>query len=167
MDNAAFAENYSRMSKTDLLLVASERAELVPEALVALDAELQKHGLTQIQAARKREYVDRNRASDFVGRLGFHRTWGKHFLGCSNYSIVEGEDAEEFVSTLWAFGLFLPLFPLGRVRIRRQREGPSYFWSFGRPSFTAMEIKGAFSIDVVPVYLFDILVVVLLRIILR
>lgn len=138
-----FEANYGNLTNEELLRIAADRDELVEEAAAALDAELQKRGLGQGQAQRFKRSLQRIEARDTVGRLGLSfRGIGKQFFGVSNYVADNVKQFEEFDSTLWVVILYLPIFPLSTVRIRRRLRGKSVFWSFGATDFTTMELRG-------------------------
>jgi hypothetical protein len=140
---ATFEAKYENLTNEELLRIAADREELVEEAAAALDVELQKRGLRQGQAQKFRRNLQRIEARDTVGRLGLSfRGIGKQFLGASNYLADNVNQFEEFDSTLWGFVLYLPIFPLSTVRIRRRLRGKSFFWSFGATDFTTMELRG-------------------------
>lgn len=139
----SFESHYEGLTNEELLQVAADREELVEEAAAALDVELQKRGLRQGQAQKFKRNLRRIKARDTVGRLGFGaRGFGKQFLGMYNYAPDNVTQSEEFDSTLWIFAMFLPLFPLSAVRIRRRLRGKSFFWSFGETDFTTVELRG-------------------------
>jgi hypothetical protein len=140
---STFEANYQGLTNEELLRIAADRDELVEDAAAALDIELQKRGLRHGQAQKFKRNLRRIEARDTVGRLGFSaRGIGKQFLGMSNYVADNLNELEEFDSTLWAFIMFLPVFPISTVRIRRRLRGKSYFWSFGGTDFTTMELRG-------------------------
>ena len=125
------------------MAIAADRQDLVDEAIDALDAELVKRGLRQVDAPKFKRNIDRIEARDTVGHVGLSsRGFGKQFLGASNYSADPTGRFEEFDSTLWAFFSFLPILPLSTIRIRRRLKGKSIFWSFGGSDFTALELEG-------------------------
>jgi hypothetical protein len=144
VDNlATFETNYEHLTNEQIMGIAADREELVPEAVAALDAEMQKRGLRQGQAQKFKRNLQRIEARDAVGRLGLGvRGIGKQFLGASNYVADNVNQFEEFDSTLWGFVLYLPILPISTVRIRRALRGKSFFWSFGATDFTTMELKG-------------------------
>ena len=116
---------------------------MVDEARFALDGQLQKRGLRQSQAQKFKRNLARIQARDTVGNIGIgFRGIGKQFLGSSNYVTDDVNRVEEFDSTLWVFAMYLPVFPISTVRIRRRLMGKAFFWSFGSTAFTTKELRG-------------------------
>ena len=57
---ASFSNQYSKRSDDELLLLASDRATLKPEASSALDAELRRRSLTKSDEAKYRHFIKRH-----------------------------------------------------------------------------------------------------------
>jgi len=54
-----FHENYAGLSDDELLMIAASRADLVPEAVLALDSEMARRGLSYQEARAKKREVAR------------------------------------------------------------------------------------------------------------
>lgn len=105
--------------------------------------ELEKRGLRQSQAQKFKRNLAGIQARDTVGKIGIgFRGIGKQFLGASNYVTDDVNRVEEFDSTLWLFVMYLPVFPMSTVRIRRKLMGKAFFWSFGSTTFSTKELRG-------------------------
>jgi hypothetical protein len=68
MDTAEFAANYSRSSNDQLLCLWADRNALVPQAVMALNSEIQRRGLKKENAERIKE------ALRYAGRTRRKRT---------------------------------------------------------------------------------------------
>jgi hypothetical protein len=127
------------MSDGELLCLAADRQDLLVDAVIALDHELAKRGLRQVEAKRFKRNAERIAARDVVGRVGLSlHGIGKQFIGASQYVSNPQTGFEEFNSTLWVFFSFFPILPLSTVRIRRKLRGRSIFWAFGSKDFTPL-----------------------------
>ena len=69
MDLSEFAENYTHFADDELLRLWADRSALVPEAVMALDSELQRRGLNKQNAARVKKRLDMLAAREQKGLL--------------------------------------------------------------------------------------------------
>lgn len=137
-DTTALASHYQQMSDSELLVVASARESLTPEATVAIDAELARRGFSVASAKKEAARAERKGTRRAIGRLGFSiRGYGKHFFGVSNYHLGPDAMTEEFDSTLWLWAMWLPIVPLASYHIERHQRGKSAWWSLSKQPFSA------------------------------
>jgi hypothetical protein len=137
-DSTTFAAHYQQMSNAELSAVVAERESLTPEAIVAIDAELHRRGLSVAVAKKETKRAERVGTRREIGRLGFSfRGVGKHFFGASNYRIATNTATEEFNSTLWLWIMWLPIVPLASYHIERHERGKSLWWSLSNQPFSA------------------------------
>jgi hypothetical protein len=69
MDLSGFTANYSHLGDDELLSLWAERNTLVPEAVTALDSELQRRGLDKQNATRVKKRLDALAAREAKGPL--------------------------------------------------------------------------------------------------
>jgi len=69
MDTAEFAANYSRSSNDQLLCLWADRNALVPQAVMALNSEIQRRGLKKENAERIKKRFDTLAAREEKGPL--------------------------------------------------------------------------------------------------
>ncbi len=69
MDLSEFTANYQHLSDDELLCLWAERSTLVPEALLALDTEVQRRGLDKESAARLKKRLDQLAARERKGSI--------------------------------------------------------------------------------------------------
>ena len=69
MDLSEFAENYTHFDDDELLRLWADRNTLVPEAVMALDSELQRRGLNKQNATRVKKRLDMLAAREEKGPL--------------------------------------------------------------------------------------------------
>ena len=87
MDVSDFTESYTRMGDDELLNLWANQTTLVPEAILALDIELQKRGLNKQNASRVKKRLDALEAREKNGLLLNQVTAAKyernmrHFVG--------------------------------------------------------------------------------------
>jgi hypothetical protein len=116
--------NYEQMSDGDLMRIAIDRAELTPEALAALEAQLSARGLGEAQqrefastyraqvAAEEREQVSKS-VRNFQSRRGI----GTAFYG--RRDLKEMNNREQYQATRWFCIFWIPLIPLGTYIVHR------------------------------------------------
>src|SRR5215468_11580383 len=101
MDVFEFAANYTHFGDDELLCLWAERNTLVPEAVMALDSELQRRGLKRQNATRVKKRRDMLAAREENGPLGNQVAVAKyernmrHFVGWEEpefYSRYGGRD---------------------------------------------------------------------------
>jgi len=101
MDVFEFAANYTHFGDDELLCLWAERNTLVPEAVMALDSELQRRGLKKQNATRVKKRRDMLAAREENGPLGNQVAAAKyernmrHFVGWEEpefYSRYGGRD---------------------------------------------------------------------------
>ena len=101
MDLSGFAANYAQLSADELLCLWADRRTLVPEASVALDAELQRRGLNKQDATRVKKRLDALAAREKKGSLAKQVAKAKyernmrHFVGWEEpefYSSYQSRD---------------------------------------------------------------------------
>lgn len=78
MDLSEFAENYTHFADDELLRLWADRNTLVPEAVMALDSELQRRGLNKQNAARVKKRLDMLAAREEKGSLANQVAEAKH-----------------------------------------------------------------------------------------
>jgi hypothetical protein len=87
MDLSEFAANYAQLGDDELLCLWADRSNLVPEASIALDSELQRRGLNKQNASRIKQRFDALAAREAKGSLANQVTAAKyerdmrHFVG--------------------------------------------------------------------------------------
>lgn len=69
MDLSEFTANYEQLSDDELLSLWAEKNTLIPEAIMALDSELQKRGLNKENANRVKKRLDTLAAREKEGPL--------------------------------------------------------------------------------------------------
>jgi hypothetical protein len=101
MDLSEFTANYSQLGDDQLLCLWADRNALLPEAVRALESEIQRRGLKKENAERIKRRFDRLAARDAKGRLGPQVATAKyerkmrHFVGWEEpefYSPYGGRD---------------------------------------------------------------------------
>src|SRR3954468_16608607 len=112
------------MSDGDLLRIAMDRAELTPEALAALEAQLSARGLSE---AQQREFAstyraevaadERERVSKGVGSFQSRRGIGTAFYG--RRDLKEMNNREQYQATRGFCNFWIPLIPLGTYIVHR------------------------------------------------
>ena len=87
MDLSEFTANYAQLSDDELLFLWADRNTLVPEAVMALDSEIQRRGLEKKNAARVKKRLDALAAREEkgpltkqVGKAKYERNM-RHFVG--------------------------------------------------------------------------------------
>jgi len=102
------------LSDGALMRIAMDRAELTPEALAALEAQLAARGLREVEVAGLRRYLSRRgRTRGVAARkeqelgLGDQVRTGKRFYG--KRDLVEMRGREQYQATLWFTVLWVPL----------------------------------------------------------
>ena len=87
MDLSQFAENYTHLGDDELLCLWADQVTLVPEAVMALDSEIQRRGLKKQDAARIKRRLDTLAAREKKGPIEkqiaeakYERNMG-HFVG--------------------------------------------------------------------------------------
>ena len=87
MDPSKFSANYTHLGDDEVLCLWADRSTLVPEAVMALDNELQKRGLKKQNASRVKNRLDALAAREANGPLRKQVTAAKyerdmrHFVG--------------------------------------------------------------------------------------
>src|SRR5579871_8469 len=87
MDLSAFTANYTHLSNDELLSLWADRTNLIPEASIALEAELQRRGLNKQNAGKVKKRLDALAAREAKGPLAKQVTAAKyernmrHFVG--------------------------------------------------------------------------------------
>ena len=87
MNLSEFTENYSHLDDDQLLCLWADRNTLVPEAVIALDSEIQRRGLRKENAERIKKRFDSLAAREEKGPLGKQVATAKyersmrHFVG--------------------------------------------------------------------------------------
>lgn len=149
-DTATFAARYEQMSDGELLRVAADRETLIPEAAIAIDAELARRGFSVATAKQEARRAERKATRRAIGNLGFSpRGYGKYFFGISNYHLDAASLTEEFDSTLWLWIMWLPIVPLASYHVQRHQRGKSVWWSFSKQPFSASNEAPPFFLHVI------------------
>ncbi|HTX41814.1 MAG TPA: hypothetical protein VMD25_08300 [Acidobacteriaceae bacterium] len=121
-----FAREYESRTDDELLRLAMARAELTPEAGVALSAELSRRGLAGDEPLKQFEEEEQERTRDQArdtGRLflSFNGIGRCRFLKW-DYVFDPAFGYEEFTTTVFMMLFWLPLIPTGTFRVRRKKS---------------------------------------------
>lgn len=125
-----FAREYDSRSDEELLRLAIARAQLTPEADVALAAELSRRGLAGDEPLKQFEKEEQERARDQArdtGKLfflGFNGIGRCRFLKW-DYAFDPASGYEAFTTTVFIVLFWLPLIPTGTFRVRRKKSLPA------------------------------------------
>ena len=95
MDLSEFTANYEQLSDDELLSLWAEKSTLVPEAIMALDSELQKRGLNKENANRVKKRLDTLAAGEKEGPLSKQVAEAKYERGMRRFV---GWEEPEFYS---------------------------------------------------------------------
>jgi hypothetical protein len=119
--------SYEQISDGALMRIAMDRAELTPEALSALDAQLAARGLREAEVDAFADTYRAEVAADearygvkpvsWQSRTGF----GKALYGKRN--LVTMNNREQYQATQWVTFFFIPLIPLGTYIVHRATIG--------------------------------------------
>ncbi len=126
-----YQKNYEQMTDDDLLRIATQKDSLTNEAKEALSSELLKRNLSKKDIHSYE--TDQNKLQDaWDKRTGDVSHFmliglGRAFYGRSNYTRNEDGRYEEWDTTLWLIFLWLPIFPEGSFRIKREFMKSSFF----------------------------------------
>jgi len=117
---------YEQMSDGALMRIAMDRAELTPEALAALDAQLAARGLRPAEVAAFADTYRAEVAAEEARRID-NKEWrlgwglgsgtGTRFYG--KRDLVEMQNREQYQATLWVTFFWVPLVPLGTYVVHR------------------------------------------------
>jgi hypothetical protein len=112
------------MSTEELMRLAAEFQELREEAQRALVEELRFRGLTESEITGRvtRSWLDGmdEELTQTLGNVRSVNGTGRTFYGKWNRVIDVDLGFEEFDTTLWLTLFFIPIYKLGRFRIRRR-----------------------------------------------
>ena len=118
---------YEQMSDGALMRIAMDRAELTPEALSALEAQLAARGLRPADvsafASTYRAEVAAEEARHDKGTKEWRLGWGlssgtgRRFYG--KRDLVEMRARQQYQATLWFTVMWVPLIPLGTYIVHR------------------------------------------------
>ncbi len=113
--------DYQQLSRDEVLRLVLEKDQLTDQARLALEAEVARRGLSHDDfAAFKAEEATAIRARQKeLERATPHQTY-KEFRGRKNYSHDAKFRIEDFDTTLWIVGFWIPIIPLASLRIRRK-----------------------------------------------
>ncbi len=119
VDTSAFTEEYANKSDDELLCLIAERNTLLPQAVTALDREVQRRGLKRQNAARVKKRIDTLKAryehGFLVHKLGaaenerglkkFHGEeepeYHRRYRSFDRVDILNAIDAERFKFKIW------------------------------------------------------------------
>ena len=114
--------SYEKMSDGELMRVAMDRDELMPEALAPLDAQLAARGLKQKDVSEFGERYRAEVAADQPPSGISWRNWGSHPFGTAFHGkrdLKEMQNREQYQATKWFTAFFIPLIPLGTFIVHR------------------------------------------------
>jgi len=112
--------DYQHLSRDEVLRLASEKDQLTDQARLALDAEVARRGLSDVDLLSFRaDEVAASREKDKeIDEFSFG--WiEKKLIGRKNYHHDPKFRIEEFDTTLWLTFLLIPIIPFASYRIRR------------------------------------------------
>jgi hypothetical protein len=120
-------KTYEQMSDGALMRIAMDRAELTPEALSALEAQLASRGLRPADVAAFADTYRAEVAAEEARRSKGTKEWrlgwglssgtGRRFYG--KRDLVEMRARQQYQATLWFTVLWVPLIPLGTYVVHR------------------------------------------------
>jgi hypothetical protein len=122
-----FAEEYAIKADAELVRLWADRDSLLPEALDALSAEIQKRELDleqEMQAitkiAKREEHRETRRRATMVAEGYQAAGYGR--IGRANYEFDEASGHEAFDTIVFVFFMFFPVWPQTAFRIERSRN---------------------------------------------
>src|SRR5438270_2410905 len=110
------------MSDGDLMRIAMDRAELTPEALAALEAQLSARGLSEAQQRAFAITYHAAVAAEIKEMGGQRRTlpWtGSYYGYYGKRDVVKMHNREQYQTTKWFCLFWIPLIPLGTYIVHR------------------------------------------------
>jgi hypothetical protein len=116
------AEHYQGKSDEEIVLLAADIDQLLPEAQEALRAEMRGRGLSaqnveEVRAERELEArIEEKRQR--ISQLSRHRTW----YGKRNRALLPNTQRERFTTTFFICFEYVPLVPVATYRIERLRS---------------------------------------------
>jgi len=126
MPSTNFAETYSKFSDDELLNLAVDAHTLTKDARSALSAELARRKLAGSDVAKRRDYLAATKPGHWTGRKEFvarsFNGFGTAIYGKRNFR-ADGS----FLTTKWIVLFWIPLVPLGSMRLRRVEPERSAF----------------------------------------
>jgi hypothetical protein len=125
MELQDLAREYQNRTDDELLRLAFEPADLTPEANTALNIELSKRRLNQLErleAFRHDELQCKEEPAKDPGKLGVIHGIGRKRFGKANYNYNSETGFEQFRTTIFIVLFWIPLIPTGTFRVERKRE---------------------------------------------
>jgi hypothetical protein len=121
-----FIAAYTLLNDDELLNIAADRADL-SSARWALDAEMARRGFTFQQAEENAAEVERTEGQRTVASIGAFHLYGigKSLWGQAHRVRDEQAATVEYDATLWMTLFWFPVFPLCRLRVRKNLHGVS------------------------------------------
>jgi hypothetical protein len=113
--------DYQQLSRDEVLRLVLEKDQLTDEARLALEAEVARRGLSHDDFAdfKSDEATALRERQKEIERATPRQTY-KEFRGRKNYCHDARFRIEEFDTTLWIVGFWVPFVPLTSLRIRRK-----------------------------------------------
>ena len=121
-----YQNTYARMTDEQLLNLASDRASLLPDAMVALDSELAKRNFGQQEIKEQAECVRRGQIEDESAKPLARSFNG---IGTSVYGKRSFQPDGSYITTLWIVLGWVPVIPLKSFRVKE--AGPEKLIPFG------------------------------------
>lgn len=127
-----YQNTYGRMTDEQLLNLASDRASLLPDALVALDSELARRNFGQREIEEQVECVRRGQLEDENARPLARSFNG---IGTSVYGKRSFQPDGSYIATLWIVLGWIPLIPLKSFRVKEAGPEKSIPFGWSRPYY--------------------------------
>jgi hypothetical protein len=108
---------YQEMSDDELLNVACDFASLEELARIAITNELRRRNLSEVDIGQYQQDVDRFKPEDIWGE-DEHITRSMNGCGTAIYGKRDFEPDGSFLTTKWFVAFFVPVVPLGSMRVR-------------------------------------------------
>lgn len=122
----AFSETYSKLSNDEILNLASDSDNLLQPARDALTAELERRGLSAAEVISYKKYLGEIKPGDWPGK---ERYVARSFngFGTAIYGKRDFLQDGSFVTTKWIIFFWIPIVPIGSMRLRTLGPARSSF----------------------------------------
>jgi hypothetical protein len=126
MEIQEFAREYEVKTDDELLRLALDSADLIPEANDALNMELSKRQLNrpeELESFRREEFNREEEIRKDLGKLWVAHSYGigRWYFGKAGYSYNEESGIEQFRTTVFIILFGCPLIPTGTFRVSRKK----------------------------------------------
>jgi hypothetical protein len=126
--------DYQNLTDDEVLHLAEERKELTEEAMLALDGELRRRGLSSSDVQTYRAGRRAAEAADLLkprrSSYSRHRGMGMKFLGKANRQLDPSGKFERYDTTKWFVVYWFPIFPVASFTVCRDLKS---WWNFITP----------------------------------